>query len=513
MAVKVTASLDDQLTPGLQKMKKQMGDTGDEADDFRKSFFEAAKAAGATESEVTRLDDQLQKLARTSKMTANEVRSNLMKELDARKVARFREEINKAADGIGKIGSKSSGGSLFGAGLIGGVAGGIASKAVDIMKEKFMEAGVKSAINDAFSLDEPLGRAASNVDAMVGKLLNMAGLLSNEGYIKSIMSADEAKWAKLDADRAKRNKAAAEIEAGKQKELEKQREKEAEEEKKRQEELLRQKVEDEKRIADEMKLREQAIFEMKRDHERMLEQETNDRLAREEQQQLEILRIRDEKMRAAQEKEKARVQSILDLMKQAAGGGSQQAAGATPGRGRVGLDQFAGRLLQDITGSRRGQRQIEREARQTAFGDQDKAFAKREAEIRQRYRDYAQSVTGAGGKPLASAAMEAREGQAKELRALAAERDAARRKAFGGITQENRDQAAAKLVGERAQAMGFGKMETKAIVDTASGIAQMNRNSLDANRFLQQIANNTRPQQNGPAPGAPAPAGSRRRKG
>lgn len=505
MAVKITASMDDKVTPELAKMEKQMAETGDEADEFRKSFYDAAKAAGYTEGELTKLDVKVQQLAKSSRMTANEVRSNLMKELDARKVAKFRSEIQKTADSLDGMGKRGGKGGLLGAGLVGGIAGGMASKFVDIMKEKFMEAGVKSAINDAFSLDEPLGRASKLVDEMTGKLLNTFGLLSDQAFRESVSSEDIARNAKLDEDRRKRNKAAAEIEAGKQYEIQKQKEAAA----KREAEIKQAQEDADKKFADATKLRDQRLFEAKKQHEQMLERMAEERMEKEAEKQLELIKMREEKSKAAADKEKARVQSIIDMVK-AAGGGAP-AGGPAAGGSKVGLDEFSRRLLQDVTGTKRGQREIQREARRTALDPVDKEFDAKEAAIRKKNRDYMQSTAGVGGRPSMAATQDAMETQRKELAALDREREVARRKAFGGINQAATDAATSTVVGRRAEAMGFGKMESKAIVDSASTSAQNARNTAAANKFLEMIAKNTAPVM--ASRGRPLGRGQRQAKG
>lgn len=492
MAVKITASLDDKVSPELQKMEKALGETGKEADEFRESFRKAASDMGVAGDEMTKLDKKIDELAKSSRMTGNEIRSNLMKELDARKVSRFRSEIQKTADSIDGLGKKGGGkGGFLGAGLIGGVAGGIASKAVDIMKEKFMEAGVKSAINDAFSLDEPLGRAAKSIDEMTGKLLHWAGLLSDAGFADSIGSEDAAKNKKLDEDRAKRNLAAVQIEAGKQKALEQEKEAAA----KRELALMEQKADEAKSLAEAEKKFEDFIFQRKKQHEQQLADITKDRLEKEEQQQLEMLRVRDEKMRASAEKEKARLQSVLDIMKAATGGGTQPTGPAAGGR--MGLEDFSRKMLEDVKGSKRGQREIEREARRTAFSPIDKEFDAKEAAIRAKNREYIQSTAGVGGRPSTAATMDTLDVQRKELAALSKERDAARTKAFSGLTQGNRDDAALRVVGSRAKEMGFNPEQSKAIVASASATAETAANTKSALSFLQQIANNSMPKGRG----------------
>lgn len=221
MAVKITASMDDKISPELKKMGKALDATGKEADEFTESFRDTVREIGLTEKEIKRLDDQVEKLGKTSKVTGNRIRYELMEELKTKKLADFRAEVKRTADSIDMLGNKSkmSFRSLtsFGAGMAGGIASGFALKFVDIIKEKFIEAGLKSAISEAFALDQPLGALTKLVNDETAMVLHWVGLMSEAKRDSILLAEENANWAKMKAERDKRNAMAAKLQADQEK--------------------------------------------------------------------------------------------------------------------------------------------------------------------------------------------------------------------------------------------------------------------------------------------------------
>lgn len=148
MAVKITASMDDQITPAMKKMEKQLAATGKEADEFADDFRKSAQAMGMSAEKVNALEVRVRELGRQSGLTGNQIRHKLLEEMKSRNVSKFKDEIKDLADSMDGLKRKSSG---VGTALKGIITGGVVAAGVGKLKEIIKQTeGYKKAAEQMF---------------------------------------------------------------------------------------------------------------------------------------------------------------------------------------------------------------------------------------------------------------------------------------------------------------------------------------------------------------------------